>query len=260
MLRRSRAGPWPQRRADPPEPGRPAMLGAALVRVTAVIVGILLLGCSSQTLPPNLTCDSGCGVAAGAGIGSGPSNVADAGVCAPSPNDTACTQCAKASCCAEVVNCSAVECDALSSCEAVCNSSSCVATCEQQFTSSVAPLNEFTSCVSTNCPTCTELGVGDPCEGAQGSCQAGLTCNGQWCSEPCSSSAQCAGLGAGGANSLGEQNACVGTATSGNVCFPGCANSPTDCAPFSGTACLAPMSVEGVTVAVCESVPDAGAD
>jgi hypothetical protein len=235
------------------------MHGAALVRVATVVTGILLLGCSSESLPPNLTCDSGCG--AGAVItATGPSEVTDAGVCAPSPDDSACLQCAKATCCPEVVNCSDAQCAALSSCEANCNSASCVASCEQEFTSSVAPLNQFNSCVTTSCPTCTELGVGDPCEGAQGSCQAGLTCNGQWCSTPCTSSTACAGLGSGGANTLGEQNACVGTATNGNECFPGCAISASDCAPFSGTACLSTMSVDGVTVAVCENVQDAGAD
>lgn len=258
-LRRSRAGPWRQRRVGRRDPEGQQMLGAVLVRAAPVIVGTLLLGCTSQALPANLTCDSGCGptmvVAA-----SGPSNLADAAACAPSSGDSVCVQCTKANCCPEVANCLGAQCFPLSGCEAMCNSSSCVAVCEQTYMSSVALLNQYDSCATTSCPVCTELGVGDPCEGAQGSCQAGLTCNGQWCSKPCSSSTACAGLGSNGGNTLGEQNACVGTATNGNVCFPGCALSAGDCALFSGTACSSPMSVDGVTVAVCESIPDGGAD
>lgn len=218
------------------------------VFVRLAVSGAVLPGCSSQSFPPNLTCDSGCVAPIGI-VSVGPTtDAAAAGSCAPSATDSACVQCAKTSCCTDFALCSGnPECTSLSACEANCVDSTCVAMCQQ-----------LNACLGTACRACTDLGVGDPCAATLSACETGLTCNGQWCTKPCSSSTGCVGLGSAGANVLGEQSACVGTATSGNQCFPGCALSATDCAPFAGTACFSSMSVDGVTVAVCQNVRDAG--
>ncbi|HXX66068.1 MAG TPA: hypothetical protein VEK07_02745 [Polyangiaceae bacterium] len=232
----------------------------ASVRVT--LAGAFLLGCSSsESLPPNLVCDSGCEPQIpAAAFGPTPAD-AGAGACASSSGDSTCVQCAKASCCADFSLCAeSTECTSLSACEANCNDSACVAGCEQEFPTGVATLEQLDSCLGTECLSCTELGVGDPCATALGSCETGLTCNGLWCVKACTTSTNCVGLGASGANALGEQSACVGTATNGDVCFPGCAVSASHCASFPGTACFSTTSVDGVTVAICESVPDAGTD
>lgn len=229
--------------------------------VWLTFLGGVLLGCAPvESLPPSLSCDAGCGPLAptGAIVSAGD---AGAGVCAPASGDSTCVQCAKASCCGEFTICAAsTDCTSLSACEANCNDSACVSGCEQDFPSGVAPLQQLDSCLGTECRSCTELGVGDSCAASRGTCETGLTCNGLWCSKSCTTSTNCAGLGPSGGNSLGEQSACVGTATNGNVCFPGCALSTSDCTPFPGTSCFSTMSVDGVTVAVCESVLDASAD
>jgi len=233
------------------------------LRATLGLVPILAgisPACSSQPLPPNIPCDAGCGLPITVSA-EGPIDDASTGACAPASGDSPCVQCAKASCCDTFAACfGSQECSSLTGCESNCDDTSCVASCQAQFPSGLTPLTQIDTCLDTFCTACTELGVGDPCAAAQGSCETGLTCNGLWCTKACASSADCAGLGPSGGNLRGEQNACVGTATSGDVCFPGCGLSSSDCASFPAATCSSTTSVEGATVAICESVSDAGPD
>jgi len=76
--------------------------------------------------------------------------------------------------------------------------------------------------------------VGDPCSTDSDCTQAGATCAGSWCSQPCSSptDATC------GTNSEGNTNYCVQDSTTQKyLCFPGC-TTDTDCTPYQGATCF----------------------
>jgi hypothetical protein len=150
-------------------------------------------------------------------------------------------------------------CQNLSSCENACTTSACVPACQNSFLAGVAPLNALSSCEISDCPVCSELGVGDPCMVQGTQCLAELFCGALWCTKTCLQASDCLGLGAGGGNALGLANECIRSASNGNLCSPGCATD-SDCQSFPGTYCLATTSVDGLSVAVCANSPDAGTD
>jgi hypothetical protein len=80
--------------------------------------------------------------------------------------------------------------------------------------------------------------IGDPCA-QTADCTRG-TCNGQWCTQACTSNSAC------GDNSFGQPNYCV-VSGGGQACAPGCAADP-DCAPYGGTSCT---RIPGGVALVC---------
>jgi hypothetical protein len=97
----------------------------------------------------------------------------------------------------------------------------------------------------------TGAAVGYPCTGTTG-CQPGLTCNGAWCTEDCTTASTC-GVGA-----LGIADLCGPTFDStSDVCFPGCDPSNDQCAAsFTGTQCISPPSFGGSICAAPGEVGD----
>lgn len=187
--------------------------------------------------------------------------------CSTSTDDGQCIQCLGAHCCTALEACApsnsatlaATDCQNLSSCENACTNSSCLSSCENSFPAGVAPLIALSSCETSDCPVCSELGVGDPCVAQGTACLAGLSCSALWCTKACLHASDCEGLGAAGGNALGFANACIRTTSNGNQCSPGCA-ADSNCESFPGTYCLATTSVDGLSVSVCVSPPDAGGD
>ncbi|HLK40322.1 MAG TPA: hypothetical protein VKU41_26405 [Polyangiaceae bacterium] len=232
---------------------------------TAALGAVLAaLACSSRTSrPPELgNCvpdDSGCtsvSVGGGSTGGGGGEGGAAQGGCTTSSSDSLCDQCAGANCCAPLASCSqATGCQNLRNCEQTCGASaSCIDTCQTQFASGTSPLALLVSCLEAKCPVCSQIGVGDPCGGQ--ACNAGLTCQGLWCSKGCARTADCTGIGPNGGNLLGRRNACM-AASSGLTCAAGCMTDA-DCQPFPSTYCLATTSADGLAVQVCTSYPDGG--
>jgi hypothetical protein len=90
--------------------------------------------------------------------------------------------------------------------------------------------------------------VGDPCTTSGEACSTDGTgtCNGTWCSAPCS---QANGDSACPTNSLGATNYCVENGQNDYICFPGC-TSNSDCTPFSGTSCQ-PVDDGVITGSIC---------
>jgi|HubBroStandDraft_1064217.scaffolds.fasta_scaffold09652_1 hypothetical protein len=75
--------------------------------------------------------------------------------------------------------------------------------------------------------------VGDPCSSVAGTwaaCSASdagtATCNGDWCTQSCTSDDSC------GTNTDGNQNYCVASGEGGSVCAPSC-NQNSDCAAYN---------------------------
>jgi hypothetical protein len=248
--------------------------GASLKRVSKVLLSpiaaalawlAVLASCSaSDPHPADL---GGCmasssGPACSGGVVGGSSGSPDAGVgaCSTSAADSQCTQCAGASCCSQLQACTAdTDCENLLSCEQGCGgTSACVSGCQQESPNGVTLLANLTTCLDAHCPVCNQLGTGDSCISGV-ACNAGLSCNGLWCTKPCARASDCLGLGGEGGNALGFPNECVLTATNGDACVPGCA-SDGDCESFPGTFCFAQQSVDGLSVSVCSSIPDAGRD
>jgi hypothetical protein len=240
--------------------GRRATLGFE----TAIAAGLLACSAGESRPPPLGDCvgdDAACSPpTGGTGGGGGTPGQDGASNCAVNAGDSMCSQCASMSCCAQLGACDAsTDCQNLMSCENACNSGACVTGCQQNFANGVTQLSALTSCLSRNCPVCTQLGIGDGCQAQANPCNAGLTCNGFWCTKSCTRASDCTGLGAGGGNALGQQNACIYGAASGNTCVPGC-TTDSDCTAFSGTYCFLTTSVDGLSVSICQSSADAGND
>jgi hypothetical protein len=228
---------------------------------------ITALACSKgPSLPAELgNCvpgdEAGCTVAPGGGGGGssgGADSGSDGGACSADPSTSQCDRCAATRCCSTFDACaSATACQELATCVFNCPTSGCVASCKQQFPGGVVAYQALSSCVSLQCPVCAESGVGDPCFGGQ--CVPGLSCGGLWCTKPCVSSSDCAGIGPNGGNvASGEPNVCVPT-SNGNQCAPGCSTN-VQCVDFPGTYCHSTLSTDGGTVQVCAGFADASSD
>jgi hypothetical protein len=124
------------------------------------------------------------------------------------------------------------------------------------FPSGVASYQSLASCLQLRCPICYESGVGDPCPTP--ACVTGLSCQGEWCTQPCTKDADCAGIGAGGGNVLGHRSWCLNS-SNGPLCYPGCVVNA-DCAYFPGTYCRSALSFTGGDVQVCAPVADASTE
>jgi hypothetical protein len=246
--------------------------GAWLKTVTKVLLSpiatalawlAVFASCSaSDPRPPDLGDCKSSGPACSGGVVGGSGSTGDSGVgvgaCATTAADSQCTQCGGASCCAQDQACSAdTDCVNLLSCEQGCGgTSACISGCQQQSPNGVTLLANLTTCLDADCPVCSQLGTGDSCISGV-ACNAGLSCNGLWCTKPCARASDCLGLGGEGGNVLGFPNECILTASAGDSCVPGCA-SDADCESFPGTFCFAQQSVDGLSVSVCSSIPDAG--
>jgi hypothetical protein len=91
--------------------------------------------------------------------------------------------------------------------------------------------------------------VGDPCA-TNADCPHGSTCQGLWCTQPCTASAAC------GANSAKQPNLCVPNANGvGKSCVPGC-QITSDCDAYAGTTC---MVTSGATSGYCATTSTSGA-
>ncbi len=99
--------------------------------------------------------------------------------------------------------------------------------------------------------------MGDPCSDGYPPCESTLSCNGSWCTTPCTPTSDCAGIGPGGDNVGGTPNVCVFTAGAGDTCVPTCATD-NDCVVFSGTYCKSTTALDGSTVQTCSPLPDGG--
>jgi hypothetical protein len=234
---------------------------AALSAGPAVALLVAMGACSSanQAEPPPLgdcvshdgsTCSTT--VIGGGSSGGG----GDAASCSVSAGGSPCGLCASASCCPELENCSkAAACSNLSSCEDDCTVPSCITECENEFPTGVGTMQVLSACVARDCVVCSESGTGDPCGAQFFACVAGVACNGSWCTKACARSSDCAGLGAGGASSLGTTNVCMATST-GDVCTPTC-GAGGSCVDFPGTYCQSTTAIDGSAVSVCAFLPEA---
>ncbi len=220
---------------------------------------LIATACSaSAPHPPELSeCHDGCSTPiVGAGGTSGGDD-ASAG-CATTANDSQCLQCLGAHCCGLLEACiDSVDCQNLSSCTSACTTAACLSACDGSFPKGVTLLDALAPCETSECPVCSEAGVGDPCSAQEDACTTGLSCAGLWCTKTCLHASDCSGLGAAGGNAFGQVNACMHSATSGAICFPGC-TSDSDCSAFPGTYCLSTTSADGLSVTVCANSPDAG--
>ena len=239
-------------------------MSSGVLQASAVTVLLVILACSSNGTRPSELGDcvpvdgSTCPTTVIGGSSSGGNDAgADGASCSVSAGGSQCGVCATTSCCSDLEQCAnSTDCTNLLSCEDGCRGgASCVTACQNQFPAAVSTLQVFSSCLTRDCPVCDESGDGDPCGPQYPACIAGLSCSRPWCTKPCASSSDCAGLGAGGANTLGFANVCMATAN-GDVCTPGCA-SPSDCAYFTGTYCFATTATDGSHVSVCAPLPDA---
>ncbi len=232
------------------------------------LAALLPAACSqSPSRPPDLgPCevdDASCtATSLGGGTGGGEDAATSAGACPSSAGDSQCAICEETSCCTPFVACTGnMDCNNLLNCERMCSGAvGCASMCETgPQVNGESMLGNFTSCVETKCPICSELGIGDPCVPLGVACNPGLTCSGLWCTKACLRSTDCVGLGGGGGNTLGLPNACIETAGAGGQCFAGC-NTDADCVAFPGSFCFATTSSEGLSVQICQPPPDAGAD
>lgn len=230
---------------------------AIALPVRFIALSFAIVACSpSGSRPGELNdCTGHCSSTLAGGQSSG--GDAASSSCTINPADSQCAQCAEAKCCPTLSACSSSkDCVNLDNCQMGCSgSASCVNACQGQYPLGVSALNALASCVESDCAVCNQSGVGDPC--FSGGCNPGLSCGTSWCTKACARASDCTGLGPNGANSAGQENACIFTAGVGNTCFPGCGGNG-DCAAFPGTYCLLTTSVDSLSVSVCTTQPDSG--
>jgi hypothetical protein len=230
----------------------------------AIVTALALsVACSSSSSRPQLLANycpttdaSGCTVTSTGGAGLGPEAGSSGATCDGMDFSEAsqCNQCAAEHCCTQLTTCyGSTSCLNLLNCEEAFEPN-----CTTTFAAGVATFNALEDCLAGMCTACGESGVGDPCYGTTTGCYPGLTCLDGWCTEACSTSSTCAGLGPGGTNAIGQTNTCVTIAGKGDYCAPGCAGNDTNCANFAGTFCFSTTSVSDVSVTVCELTGDAG--
>ncbi len=245
------------------------MNGLAAVRVVAAALAAICvssLACSQATAPAQLgdcvpTDDAACSGSGGGGGGSGGNEggADGGGSCQSSPSDSKCDQCAFASCCAPVTKCfSSSDCTNLYSCVQSCGyATTCVNACRSKYSTVAYELDAVNTCLSQKCTICSQSGIGDPCGPAFATtCVTGLACMAGVCTETCTASTSCAGIGPNGGNFDGKPSACVSSGA-GFLCAPGCTTSG-DCVEFPGTFCLATKNISGNAVSVCAPQPDGG--
>lgn len=228
-------------------------------------LGAFFAACSNAPAQPPVLggCSSdagGCGSSGsvGTGGGSGSSSGGDAGECGYPSTASQCDLCVGEHCCTQVESCeNSTTCEQLQECISLCGGGSrCTTSCESSYPAAASLYTQVTSCANTQCPICSESGIGDPCA-TTASCVTGLTCMGPWCTETCANDAACTGIGENGGNYTGHANACLHF-VNGNYCVPGCA-SDTDCTTyFPGTACSVATNLAGATVYVCANALDGG--
>jgi hypothetical protein len=88
-------------------------------------------------------------------------------------------------------------------------------------------------------------GIGSPCTGS-GTCGSGTnagTCNGRWCTRPCTTSIDCPG-----------NNWCIRNNAGTNTCFVGC-TSNANCASLTGTTCQSATTIDDLPMSVCSLPP-----
>jgi hypothetical protein len=234
-----------------PTPWSLSLAGAAALAFVA---------CSSAPSHPGYAPDcisdaGGCAPPTSSGSGSGGFGEGgeEGGACSADPAASQCDQCADTDCCADLETCgNDMTCEMLLECAADCTTSTCVDDCEGQYPSAKSTYQALLACVDGKCPVCTESGVGDPCSSTDNICVAGTSCQGKWCTKPCSKTSDCTGIGPGGEDIQDEPNACVR-----GSCYPGC-TSDTQCAVYAGTFCQVVTDVGNTQVQICSAGPDAG--
>jgi hypothetical protein len=223
-----------------------------VVFVGSIAVWIAAFACTNNNgLPPQQgPCVPSATVKCGGGLTGSGSSGGEAGPATACATDagSACDECAAADCCSEFTTCEQnTNCASLLNCEVNCTTSSCFTTCQNQFPLGTGDLQIYSSCLSARCPVCNESGVGDPCSTGFAGCETGLTCsNGLWCTKTCAQVSDCAGLGAGGVNSLGYANTCVG-----GLCVPECTSNETGCQDFPGSFCATATTIANTSQLVC---------
>jgi len=193
----------------------------------------------------------------GGGDDGGPGGGDDGGspptlTCASKPTDTTCDACTKSTCCAEVMTCSAqTDCARLASCESSCATSTC--DCTQRFPKGVPLWLALHTCTEKQCTACM-AGLGDPCSSdavcTSTNCACDQTACAGWCTNSCTTSADCAGDSSGGVNLFGQKGFCLLNSANTKTCFPGCVATP-DCAAFPGTVCEPTTTVENTNAYIC---------
>jgi hypothetical protein len=237
-------------------------VGAGLVSL------VVVAACSSSSSRPPLLADceandAGCSTQTGAGGGGTGGDSGSASSCDQMDfsGSSQCTQCAALECCPAFTACLIEDttCENLYNCEAACGGvATCIDTTCAPFTSAAATFNELETCLRGKCAVCAESGIGDPCGAGAPSCAPALTCFDGWCTQDCTASTMCTGLGPNGTNVLGFANACLTIAGTGDVCVPGCASN-SDCdVDFADTFCFGTTDVGGTAVQVCSRLADAG--
>jgi hypothetical protein len=175
--------------------------------------------------------------------------------CSTGAGASQCDQCVDANCCSFLSACVAqTDCQNLPNCIDGCiDDVPCQNACMSMYADALALYDDLGSCVTVKCPICSASGIGDPCS-ARYACESNLTCNGSYCTIPCSASSDCTGIGPGGGNMQGTANVCVYVAGAGNTCVPTCGNNG-NC---TGLYCKLTTAIEGTQVQVCSSFPDGG--
>jgi hypothetical protein len=237
--------------------------------MTALLLLAVAGACSTSSQPPQLgycvPVDGGTCTVTSSGGGS--SGAEGGGSCAGYSDATACDACTGSSCCSQLTACSnSTVCINLYNCETACaGAPACISSCQSQYPTGVSTLNLLFDCLTDHCPVCAEAGIGDPCSPVVPGyypCEPNLqlTCSGEgWCTKTCVHSSDCAGLGTGGVNDIGEPNYCM-ILSNGYYCAPGCGGLPTACEYFPGTYCLTGTTSAdspAQTVDVCWPLADA---
>jgi hypothetical protein len=125
-----------------------------------------------------------------------------------------------------------------------CQSTCCV---ELDSGNSACAFPEFCGTGGSGGTGGTGGGIGSPCTGSA-TCGSGTnagTCNGRWCTKPCTRSTDCPG-----------NTWCIRNNAGTNTCFVGCTTT-TNCAAISGTTCQSATTIDSLPMSVC-SLPPSG--
>ncbi len=143
-------------------------------------------------------------------------------------------------------------------CEASCGNQQCK--CEQTYPTGAALWAALDVCGADVCDPCAFEGIGDPC-GQDFDCDGTFTSCSEWCTQECSTGADCMGREFGDQNAFGFSNYCLLNGDNVDSCFPGCSTNA-DCQAFPGTDCEVanPIDTPTVNVTVCTAPGDAGAN
>lgn len=242
----------------------------------AIAAVLLAFACSSSSPshPPVEGCQgTGCvgGSGGGGSSGSGGSSSgssggtgddASSGPCGLPSSSSQCLLYLGRQCCTLLQGCTGdATCENLLACVNACGGgATCVNTCEQSFPRAANTYEMLDTCARTAGSPCTESGTGDPCGSLAYPCTSNLSCNGTWCTRPCSSDADCTGIGPNGGNELGFPNACIRLSGGATTCAPGCQRAQDCNTIFPGTTCVLGNDASGSTAFVCGYIGDAAAE